>query len=304
MRHIYLLVLALLSSLANSAPITLLVGFPPGGGNYAVAQIISDAYEKLGYSNIIETKVGAGGIVGMNYCEEQVNNKNMICVVSQAQYVFSLDTPQLLKYYPEKLTYIKMIAGSPLVLITNSNNKKSVINIIKDLNSNTSPVKFANAATGNKAITQKFLRLVNAKNYVEADYKGVGDAIKDVIGNHVDYMVAPYSVVVGKESSLRIVANLGSHFNHPNLKKIETLQKTVPNLPISNVAFGLVLGSDASPSHTDFFYKITTIAMKDSDLQKKLYVHGMFMFDPNLTSLDFKNQAMIEIQEFKKWKNN
>ena len=32
----------------------------------------------------------------------------MICIVSQAQYVYSLDSPQILKYDPEKITYIKM----------------------------------------------------------------------------------------------------------------------------------------------------------------------------------------------------
>jgi hypothetical protein len=238
----------------------------------------------------------------MNYCSENIGNKNMICVVSQAQYVFSLDTPQLLKYDPEKITYVKMIAGSPLVLLTNSSNKKSVHDIIKDLNTEGKPVKFANAAIGNKVITQEFLRLVNAKNYVEADYKGVGDAIKDVVGGHVDYIVAPYSVAIGKDSILRIVANLGGHFNQPELKKIESLQKTVINLPISNASFGVVLGSNANQSHVNFFYNLTTSAMKSQDMQQKLYSQGMFIFDTDFTSLDFKKQALKEIQEFRKWK--
>jgi tripartite-type tricarboxylate transporter receptor subunit TctC len=305
MKIIAFLMFLFVTSIANAAPVTLLVGFPPGGGNYIVAQIVAEAYEKLGHNTIIETKAGAGGIVGMNYCNEQVTNKNMICIVSQAQYVYSLDTPQILKYDPEKITYVKMLAGSPLVLVANANNKKTVSNIIKDLTSTVDkkPVRFAIAGTGNKVMTHEFLRLTNATNFVEAEYKGAGDVIKDIAGDHVDYMIVPYSVTVGKESLIRIVANLGSHFNNSALRNIESLQKTIPGLPINNASFGVVLGESATPEHTDFFYTLTTEIIKDKVVIDKLHAQGMFVFDSNLTKQDFKKQSLKEIQEFKKWKN-
>jgi len=306
MKKIIASLLLLVGAIANASPINLLIGFPPGGGNYLVAQLVAESFEKLGHNTIIETKAGAGGIVGMNHCEENTSNKNMICIVSQAQYVYSLDTPQLLKYNPEKITYVKMIAGSPLVLIANANNKKTVADIVKDLTGpvDKKPVKFATAGTGNKIMTLEFLRLINAKNFVEAEYKGAGDAIKDLMGEHVDYLIAPYSVLVGKESNLRLVANLGGHFNNPQLRGVESLQKTVPNLPINNATFGLVLGESASPSHAEFFYKLVTDAMKDKSLIDKLQTQGMFVFGAELTNNDFKKQALKEIQEFKKWKSS
>jgi tripartite-type tricarboxylate transporter receptor subunit TctC len=304
MKKIIASFLLLLGAVVNAAPINLLVGFPPGGGNYLVAQLVAESFEKLGHNTIIETKAGAGGIVGMNHCHENTNNKNMICIVSQAQYVYSLDSPQILKYDPEKITYVKMIAGSPLVLMTNANNKKTVADIVKDLTSpvDKKPVKFATAGTGNKIMTLEFLRLVNAKNVVEAEYKGAGDAIKDLIGEHVDYIIAPYSVMVGKESNLRLVANLGGHFNNPQLRNVESLQKTVPSLPINNVTFGLVLGETASLENAEFFYKIATDTMKDKILIDKLQTQGMFVYSADLTKNDFKKYALKEIQEFRKWK--
>jgi hypothetical protein len=42
--------------------------------------------------------------------------------------------------------------------------------------------------------------------------------------------------------------------------------------------------------------------MKSQDMQQKLYSQGMFIFDTDFTSLDFKKQALKEIQEFRKWK--
>lgn len=304
MKKIIASLLLLVGAIANASPVTLLVGFPPGGGNYQVAQLVAESFEKLGHNTIIETRAGAGGIIGMNHCQENINNKNIICIVSQSQYVYSLDTPQLLKYNPEKISYVKMIAASPLVLIANVNNKRSLTDIINNLTNpvTKSPVKFGIAAIGNRIMTQEFLRLINAKNFVEVEYKGVGDAIKDLIGEHVDYIIAPYSVVVGKESKLRVVANFGGHFNYNQLKNVESIQKTVPGLPINNVTFGLVLGESASTEHIEFFYKLVTDAMKDKSLIEKLQNHGMFVFSADLTSDDFKKQALKEIQEFKKWK--
>lgn len=304
MKKIIASLLLLVGAIANASPVTLLVGFPLGGGNYQVAQLVAESFEKLGHNTIIETRAGAGGIIGMNHCQENTNNKNIICIVSQSQYVYSLDTPQLLKYNPEKISYVKMIAASPLVLIANVNNKRSVTDIINNVTNpvTKSPVKFGIAAIGNRIMTQEFLRLINAKNFVEVEYKGVGDAIKDLMGEHVDYIIAPYSVVVGKESKLRVVANFGGHFNYNQLKNVESIQKTVPGLPINNVTFGLVLGESASTEHIEFFYKLVTDAMKDKSFIEKLQNHGMFVFSADLTSDDFKKQALKEIQEFKKWK--
>jgi tripartite-type tricarboxylate transporter receptor subunit TctC len=305
MKKIIASLLLVISSFANAMPINLLVGFPPGGGNYLVAQLIAESFDKLGHDTIIETKAGAGGIVGMNHCHENANNKNMICIVSQAQYVYGLDNPQIMKYDPEKISYVKMIAGSPLVLMANANNKKSVADIINDVTKpvDKKPVKFGTAGTGNKIMTLEFLRLVNAKNFVEAEYKGAGDAIKDLMGEHVDYIIAPYSVLVGKESQIRLVANLGSHFNNPQLKNVESLQKSVPKLPFNNATFGLVLGESASIDRVEFFYKLATDSMKDKALIDKLQTQGMFVFDSDLTSSDFRKRATTEIQEFRKWKS-
>lgn len=290
------------SAVALAQPLTMLVGFPPGGGNYLVARILSDAFTQSGQTTIIETKVGAGGIVGMNHCAENVSDKKMICIASQAQYVFSLDTPQILKYDPEKLTYVKMIAGSPLVLITHSKNQKTTSDLIKDLQGNGKPVTFAHGALGNKVIAQEFLRLVNAKNYIEVDYKGVGDVLNDMIGGHVEYSVVPYSTIVGKEQLFRIVSIIGNHFNQEELKRIEPIQKLVPKLPVNNTVFGLVLGPNADQAHVDFFYNLSTHVMKDKEVQQKFTSLGMFIFDPKLSSNDFKTLAINELNEFKKWK--
>lgn len=301
-KRLLITVLFFASAIAMAQPLTMLVGFPPGGGNYLVARILTDAFTQAGHTTIIETKVGAGGVIGMNHCAENVSDNKMICIASQAQYVFSLDNPQILKYDPEKLTYVKMIAGSPLVLITHTKNQKATIDLIKDLQGNGKPVTFAHGALGNKVIAQEFFRQVNASNYIEVDYKGVGDVLNDMAGGHVEYSIVPYSTIAGKEKLFRIVSIVGNHFNQEELKRIDPIQRLVPKLPVNNTVFGLVLGPNADQSQVDFFFNLSTQVMKDKDVQKKFHSLGMFVFDPKLSSNDFKNLAITELNDFKKWK--
>jgi len=111
MKKIIKLILSTLSlfctlSYANNTT-TILVGFPPGGGNYILAQAVSEAATRLGYPNYVESKPGAGGILGVNDCVRRVNEKNLICLVSQTQYAHSLAlSSDIRKFDPEKLTYI------------------------------------------------------------------------------------------------------------------------------------------------------------------------------------------------------
>jgi len=299
LRNILLCIILLFISKAFAdSPITILVGFPPGGGNYIVGQIISESANRLGYKSILEIKAGAGGIIGMNECVSRVEDKNLICIASQAQYVYSVTIPtEIRKFEPENLSYVKMIGYSPNVLVTSSRNNKTISEIIEDMRVG-KPVSFASGALGLKVLSNWLFTKTNARNSVIVEYKGVGPAINDVIGGHVNYAFAPYTAVQSQISGglLRVVANAGA--DAPQLNDYPKLQKYVPGIDEDTTMFGVVMGPRADQSSIDNYNSILTRILQDDSTRKQLETIGIFIM-PRITGpADFKKFAQEERTRF------
>lgn len=278
---------------------TILSGFPPGGGNYIVSRVVSESANALGYKNIVEVKAGAGGIVGMNDCVSRVNEQNLICITSQAQYVYSVipSLDDVRKFDPKTLTYVKMIGFSPNVLITSAKNKKNLNEVVSDLNHN-EKVSFGAGALGLRVLSSMIIKETQTKNAVVVDYKGVGPVVTDVMGGHVDYAFVPYTTVVAQVKSglIRIVANAG--LDTPELKEYPKLGKLFPSLGENTTMFGFVMGPNADKNTVDYFNTIFTKVLDDKNVREKLEKMGIFPMPSSSTPLDFRNFAHQERERF------
>ena len=283
-------------AVATTPPITsIVVGFPPGGGNYLVANIIATAAEKAGYPTVLDIKPGAGGIVGMNYCASKVTDKNLLCIASQAQYVHgSFLSPEIVKYNSEKLTYVKMIGYSPSVLVTRASNQKPFAELIDDMKKN-KPVKFGSAAIGYSILTQWLFSNTPTSNGILADYKGAGPMIIDILGGTVDYGFVPYTVVKSQVDSgtLRIVATWPDK-NVPVLAKYPNIQQYVKEMEPDTGLLGFVLGEGADPEQVKRYNVLLTTLMQDPTVRNQLEASGFFMSDPKLGPADFEAAAKSE----------
>ena len=283
-------------AVATTPPITsIVVGFPPGGGNYLVANIIATAADKAGYPTVLDIKPGAGGIVGMNYCASRVADKNLLCIASQAQYVHgAILSPDIVKYNSEKLTYVKMIGYSPSVLVTRASNQKPFAELIDDMKKN-KPVKFGSAAVGYSILTQWLFSNTPTSNGILADYKGAGPMIIDILSGTIDYGFVPYTVVKSQVDSgaLRIVATWPDK-NVPVLSKYPNIQQYVKEMEPDSGLLGFVLGEGADPEQVKRYNSLLTTLMQDPTVRNQLESSGFFMSDPKLGPADFEAVAKSE----------
>jgi len=291
--------LACLSNLSYASGTTkILIGFPPGGGNYSMAQALSESAARLGYPNIVESRPGAGGILGVNECVTRSKEKNLICLVSQTQYAHSLLlSSDIRKFDPGKLTYIKIIAATPLVLVTNSNNHKSIQNLIADLKEpNGPPVFFGSSSIGLQTSTNWLLHQTKSVNGQNIDYKGINQIVNDLLGNHINYSICFYSSVKAQieQGNLRVVAMVGNTFDDTKLINFTKIQKNVPGIEIIDQKFGIVMGPNADPAAVKYYETMLYKIMKDSKFQEQIKAEGNFLYDVNMTSNDF---ALIAAQE-------
>lgn len=293
MKKIIASLLLLLGSFANSASINLLVGFPPGGGQHIVGQILEEGLNEMGYKALLINKSGAGGVIAMNECATK-SDPRLLCLVSQSQLVHSgILSPDVVKYDPVNLTYIKLLGESPMVLLSNINNTKTLPEILMDIKNN--KVTFGSGALGNTQAAQSLMKHVNSKEGIDVTYKGVGPAIIDLMGGHVTYVITPYTAAKNQIDNklVRLVAGLDDTSYIPNLPKIA-------NFSVPATRFGFVTGIHLDPISIKTQHQLLMSLMENKIVQSKLKDQGIFIANKNLTGNDYKRFTIQEIQSLSK----
>jgi len=294
-----LLILFLIRSLSHANPdqVKILVGFPPGGAHDIIGRILEESFERQGIKSIVFNKPGASGIVAFNECEK---DPQYLCVVGNGQLVGSVLQPESIrKFSYDNINYVKVVATSPNVLITNSKNTKSIKEIFEDIKEN--KVNFGSGSTGHHHESLKLFKALNAKNAQSIEYTGNPQVVVDIVGNHLNYSVIPYALVRNNQD-IRIIATMKKN-QFSVFKDIPNVESFYPNLNADDTILGFVTSSKISPSIKDFYIKIITTAMKDPELKKKLLQQGLFLMDVNLTDQDYKRLSETERLQLMKSNN-
>lgn len=172
-----------------SHPITLLVGFPPGGPTDALARLVAKGMEaKLGQSIVVETVSGASGTIATGRVVHAAPDGYTIGIGNWTSHVGS---PQIYKldYDVQKdLLPISLLAYSPLLILSRNgippNNAKELIAWLK---SKRSPATFGTVGTGSAAqLAALSLASAIGVKFDYVPYRGAGPAITDLVGGHID----------------------------------------------------------------------------------------------------------------------
>lgn len=292
MKHL-LKILFLLTPISTLANTTLLVGFPPGGGQYIVTSIISDTMSRLDIPNSIIIKPGAGGIIGMNECAS-LNSKNTLCMSTNAQWAYIASTSSIRKYDPDLLNYLNPIIGvSPTVLITNINNKKTPKEIIEEIKSQ--KVSFGNGAHGVGQLTNFILRMLNSKMAVTAEYKGVGPVLIDLQGKHIDYAVVPYTAAksLHLQNKIRVVFTF-AELNEFTTLKIPKIQTFLPNLDENYTIYGFVMAQKIEQETIKSYEQLLKKVLGDTKAKEQLLEQGIYPLPDTFKNKIFRQIAKDE----------
>jgi tripartite-type tricarboxylate transporter receptor subunit TctC len=232
----------------------------------------------------------------MNECEAQHDDKNLICMATQAQYAHSIIlSDSVRKYNPNDLTYIRAIGSSVTVLVTHPDNTRTVKDIITHIT--TGRVTFASGALGLTVLTNYVTTQLGSKDAVIVDYKGTGLLLTDIYGKNVDYAFIPYTVAKNPhlQGQLRIVGALGED----DLVKTN-LQDFIPKLDSDVTVFGFVMSSKAERETIDKFTRILNELVRDPVLSEQMKTQGINTNDKRINRLSFQEFARLERQKLTK----
>jgi tripartite-type tricarboxylate transporter receptor subunit TctC len=197
-------------------PVTLVVGFAPGGGTDTVARVMQRPLaEYLGQSVVVENRAGAGGTIAA-------------AAVAKADpdgYTFLLATIAALAVAPHlnsKLPYKPLTDFAPLSMATVSGNvlvvhpsvqAKSLAEYVKLANSQPGGIAYGTSGVGSAGhLAGELFRLTAKANLIHVPYKGGGPAMSDLLGGQIPSVFASATTATPqvKSGKLRALGSTGS----------------------------------------------------------------------------------------------
>src|SRR3989440_2008004 len=164
-----------------SKPITIVVGFEPGGGTDTTARILQRPLsEQLGQQVIVENRAGAGGNIAVDYVAKAAPDGYTLVLANVGALCVN---PHILKtpYDPLRdLTPISMAAVFANVLVVQpSLNVKSVAGYVKVARQKDGGVTYASSGIGGAGhLAGELLKLMAQANLIHVPYKGGGPAMQ------------------------------------------------------------------------------------------------------------------------------
>jgi tripartite-type tricarboxylate transporter receptor subunit TctC len=193
-------------------PIKWLLSQPPGSGPDTVARLLADRLQKTwGQAIVIENKPGGQNTIGAQAAARAPADGSTFYFATTAALITNPLLFKSLPYDPQKdFVPVGFVARSPFAILVEAN---SPVKSIEDLvaRSKAQSGTFSLGNEGPRTFSGMIARLFNARTQASANlvaYASVGVGTQDLIGGHVNAMVADVasSAALVKQGRLRMLA--------------------------------------------------------------------------------------------------
>lgn len=210
-----------------SKPITIVVGYPPGGSTDLTGRVLANALAKsLNATVVVENVGGAGGAIGAQKVLNAAPDGHTLLVGANNEVVINRLVSPTIKYSWQDFTPIGMIASQPLVLVAAPRmGVKNTEEFIKLVKSNPGRFSYGSSGVGTSLhLAGEMVKEQAGIFMTHIPYRGVAPLATDLIGNNLDFGVFVLSSGLPHIRSGKVVA-LGT-----SEKKRSTLTPDIPAL--------------------------------------------------------------------------
>lgn len=205
------LLLAVLAGTATaqgfpSKQMRIVVPYPPGGGTDVLARLVGRHMgEAFRQPVVVENRAGGNALIGMDLVARAPADGHTLLAIAAGP----LDNEQLPRFAPVAL----MTAPAYLMVVNPGVPARSVAELVSYAKAN--PGKLAYGSTGGGAASHLATELFKAMagiDMLHVPYKGIGNAVSDLLGNQVQLMIAPSQAVIqhARTGKLRALAVSGA----------------------------------------------------------------------------------------------
>jgi tripartite-type tricarboxylate transporter receptor subunit TctC len=283
-------------------PITMLVGFPPGGSTDATARILQDPMaSSLGQPIIIDNRGGAGGTTAAAAVANAAPDGQTLLLTVNASLTMN---KFMQKNYPidpkTALEPIALINDVVLVLAVNAalpvNNVKELIEFARN---NPGKLSYGSSGVGSgHHICGELLKQKTGIDMVHVPYRGGGPAIQDLVAGQIQVSFGTLPAVLPHVATgkIRIIA-AAEKKRIPELPDMPTIDETVPG--VINIGWSGIMAPAGTPKPIiDRVYQVANAALKQPAVVDKLSLQGLHVM--TATPAEFKTMISDEIDYWAK----
>jgi tripartite-type tricarboxylate transporter receptor subunit TctC len=190
-------------------PITMPIGFPPGGPTDTLARIVADAMQpSLGQTIVVETASGASGTIAAGRVAHANPDGYTISIGNWTSHVGSPAIYALDYDIYKDLQPVALLAASPLWIVgKNDLPPKTAAELIPWLKSRPDPTTFGTIGAGSAAhLCGLFFAQKTGARFQYVPYRGGAPAMQDLIGGQIDLSCLEASQTLGNVEAGRFKA--------------------------------------------------------------------------------------------------
>ncbi|MGZ5037528.1 MAG: Bug family tripartite tricarboxylate transporter substrate binding protein [Usitatibacter sp.] len=176
-----------------SKPVTIVVPYPAGGSNDTFARELGKKLsDQWKIPVIIDNRPGAGGSIGAGVVSRAAPDGYTLCLLSSSFTTNAAIQPNLPFDPIAGFTPVAMVAKGPMILtVSNKLPVKTALELFAYARAHPGQLNYGSSGQGstNHFATELLLDAANIK-MTHVPYKGMPPAVTDVIGGHVDVLIA------------------------------------------------------------------------------------------------------------------
>jgi tripartite-type tricarboxylate transporter receptor subunit TctC len=201
-------------------PVRIVVPYPPGGGTDVLARLVSrHLAESWRESVLVDNRPGAGGVLGLETVARALPDGHTLMAIAAGP----LDDENLRHFAP-----IALFAAPPYLLVTHPTLKAHSVRELIAL-ARAEPGKIAYGSTGGGAASHLATELFRSMAHIDilhVPYKGIGQAVGELLGGHVQMMIGPSQALMPhvKAGKLRVLG-ITSAKRNPVLPDVPTVSE-------------------------------------------------------------------------------
>jgi tripartite-type tricarboxylate transporter receptor subunit TctC len=212
-------------------PVTIVVPYGPGGGTDLLARVLAEQLSaRLGQSFIVENAPGAGGTIGTRrVMSSRADGYTLLLGSGSELELMQITDPDAKLGQWTALAPVGLIGTQPMVLVGRSSlPAKNTDELVALLRANPGKFSYASAGVGTQLhILGELLKMSARLDVPHVPYKGAGQILGDLEGDHVDLAVMVLPSVLSQIRSGKIIAfGVSDTRRSPAAPEIPTLDES------------------------------------------------------------------------------